>query len=121
VNRVRYYAMRQRDVPEERRIDRLAGWLARWRGSRAAEPAGAPAPGTPPDVIPERVLVALSAIEDAHEEWLTEDRLYKDPEGFLGQQPLPPAVRNALRQGALGPELARYREAFERLSAGVRT
>jgi photosystem II stability/assembly factor-like uncharacterized protein len=121
VNRVRYYAMRQRDVPEERRLDRLAGWLARWRRSRPAEPAGAAAPGTPPDVIPERVLVALSAIEDAHEEWLKEDRLYKDPEGFLGQHRLPPAVRNALREGALGPELARYREAFERLSAGVRT
>jgi hypothetical protein len=116
LNRVRYYAMRQRDLPEERRIDRLTAWAAA-RLRRGAAPAAAV---EAVDVIPERVLVGLSAVEHCHPEWLADARLFKDPEGFLADQPLPPALKPALSSLGLGRDLLRYREPFAKLSAGIR-
>jgi hypothetical protein len=48
------------------------------------------------DAIPEPILVALSAIEHAHPKWLEEDRLFKDPEGFLADQAVPQALAETL-------------------------
>jgi hypothetical protein len=92
LNRVRYYAMRQRDLPEERCIDRIASSLVRWRRHESMKP---PVAATV-DAIPEPILVALSAIEHAHPKWLEEDRLFKDPEGFLADQAVPQALAETL-------------------------
>ena len=117
LNRVRYYAMRQRDVPEERRVDRVTAWMA----DRLRRGPAPPSAGDSIDVIPERILVGLSAIEYAHADWLADARLFKDPEGFLADQPLPPALKPAVSSLGLGRDLLRYRPLFDRLSAGVRT
>jgi hypothetical protein len=115
LNRVRYYAMRQREVPEERRIDRLAGRLSAWL-RRSPPPSGASPAG---ETIPEHVLVALSAIEHCHPEWLADARLFKDPQGFLADQHLPSSF-DRTRLG-IDRDVSRYREPFGRLSAGIRT
>lgn len=119
VNRVRYYAMRQRDLPEERPIDRLAAWVTPWRRRQEAEPTDEPGPAN--GAIPEHLLVALSAIEHTHSDWLKGDRLFQDPDGFLAKQPLPQALRQALASIRLGEDLASHRQAFEKLSSAVHT
>jgi hypothetical protein len=116
LNRVRYYAMRQRDLPEERRIDRISAWLAARLGR-----APSPVASEPIDTIPERVLVGLSAIEHCHPEWLSDARLFKDPEGFLADQPLPGTFKATVPDLGLGRDLLRYQAPFDKLSAGIRT
>jgi hypothetical protein len=120
LNRVRFFAMGQRPaVPPRSRLAVALQWLSRWwpRGAASGE-ANADGARTASradyGVIPEEVLVALTAVQHTHPEWLEEGDFWRSPNDFLHRSPQ--------RSGILPfSSWARYREAFEHLSSGVET
>jgi hypothetical protein len=119
LNRVRFYAMRQR--PSQRPVphwQRLLTWLRQRVGGQPQRPLSTAA--EPP--IPEAFLVALSTIQHCYPEWLQDERLFTDFAGYLKthEAVLPEEVKNALDAFLKGPPLIAYRRAFMQLSAGIR-
>lgn len=118
LNRVRFYAMGQRpSVPPRSRLSAALRWLPRWWPGQAtgeAEPAAAAPPSSSSGAIPEEVLVALTAVQHTHPEWLEEDAFWRLPQRYLHQAPPQPGVF------AIG-SWDRYRDPFRHLSSGVET
>lgn len=112
LNRVRFYAMGQRAAELARsRFEAMLTSLPWRRPDTAAGYGASPAPPVDAvEAIPERVLVALTAVQHTHPEWLAQDGFWISPQTYLGPrapEPLPIL------------EWQRYRQAFERLSRGV--
>lgn len=111
LNRVRYLAMLQRrqgpePTPWSRLLDRLRG--------RAPEPA--PAGG---DIIPERALVALAALEHHRPEWLQDNDLFMDFPGFLRRADLPPEIQKLANDPDWQLRLFHYWPAYLAMSRGL--
>ncbi|HET7463050.1 MAG TPA: YCF48-related protein [Longimicrobium sp.] len=108
LNRVRYYAMRQRpqhDTPT--RWDRAMELLGR---GRAAPPAD-------PDVIPDHVLVALAALGERDAARLADPATYRDFGQVAAQCIGPDAVRVLGYPAAVDPE---YKGRFRSMAADIR-
>ncbi|HEY0156359.1 MAG TPA: YCF48-related protein [Thermoanaerobaculia bacterium] len=108
VNRVRYYAMRQRRNPlPPTLVERLTSLLTRRKkdGERDTQLA-----------IPEEVLVPLSFIQHVSPAWLREDGFWQSPRGFLASKGVSAAGIETLEAKGL---LTVYREQFEAISAGI--
>ena len=119
LNRVRYYAMRQRPLTPD-----LSRWAAFVQAVRRALGRQAPEATTgriaPADHIPEDALVALSAIEHGWPELLGQARLDGGGETLAVPAALSTEVRQHVDALAKDPHFATYRQAFAKLSAGVR-
>lgn len=111
LNRVRFYAMRQRrDVPQ----------LTVWEKLRG-EPAAPPAKPAATAEIPEKVLVALTAIQHGKPAWLSSTGFWESPTmNMHAEDQLTNQDRAQLKREleTLEP-LEAYHEAFSILSAGV--
>lgn len=135
LNRVRWYAMRQRAPrPPQSRLtallERLGNWILRLRGGGAPEQNERPRGAPRHDSIPEEVLVALGSIQHTHPEWLTDLGFWSDPVAYLEQrhEELEEVGRtpDAERLGKLfawirerGLLLIAYRDQFLGLSRGI--
>jgi hypothetical protein len=129
LNRVRWYAMRQRPVrPPRYRLatlfETLRTWLGRiWPAAGSEDPDREPAEDQAPggsDQIPERILVALASVEHTHPDWLELDELWDNPQQFFVERDLI-GVREDVLPDTWDEPLSRYRESFERISRGVKT
>jgi len=108
LNRLRYLAMLQR-LPERYRNtwERFSGWLV-----RSARSAGDGSPR--PKTIPEQVIVALSAIDLRHPEWI-------DNGSPLASQACEAGGDEKIASLLPGePDLERYRDRYRELSRGIR-
>ncbi len=115
LNRVRYYEMLQRPASAfASRWGQLLHWLT------------GPSDVTEGDAIPEDVLVALAAVELIRPQGLRDELLWTDFSAFLRKEmgpeaPLPHAIDDHLeRIVASWPSLGHYRDAFLKLTSGVR-
>ena len=119
LNRVRYYAMRQRPLTPE-----LSRWAAFVQAVRRAlgrqTPDVTASQAAPGDHIPEDALVALSAIEHGWPEVLEEARLDGGGETLVAPAALSAEVRHHVDALTVDPQFPTYRQAFAKLSAGVR-
>ncbi len=119
LNRVRYYAMRQRPLTPE--LSRWAGFVPAVRRALGRQaPEAATSRIAPADHIPEDALVALSAIEHGWPELLGQARLDGAGETLAAPATLSAEVRQHVDALAGDPHFATYRQAFAKLSAGVR-
>jgi hypothetical protein len=134
MNRVRYVAMLQRrDERDVTLLERALAWIRRalaWirrvlSVKKAAPPREVVAQPVREDqvvakpIIPETILVALSAIEYSHPEWLQDGKLASDPWGVTGSEALPDDIAALLADPARLEQLANYREEYLKMSAGV--
>jgi hypothetical protein len=137
LNRLRYYAMRQRALERQQtRGQRLRGALRRfWDAFWAAEPPPAPAATeeTTPvisleerraakeEVIPEPVLVALACLHECFPDG-TPRAAFDDFHEFVrvNQLTAPFSAEILSPELKYPPSLAEYRKRFEEISAGVR-
>lgn len=137
MNRVRYYAMIQRTPTKEPNV-----WQrnhARWPRVSAAvqrifgrleQRESAPTTGSSKtaqtevsskSLVPETELVALSALQHYDASWLERDALFKDPVRFLSSgDRVPSEILHELKLDDTCRSLGGHREAFERISSGVR-
>lgn len=136
LNRLRYYAMRQRALePAQSPAGRLSQalrrfWSALWTTPSA--PAAEEPESTPVIVleerraaaqgaIPEPVLVALACLHECHPTGIPQ-AAYNDFHGFVRTSPLTAAFSAEILSPELEypPSLSGYRQRFEEISAGVR-
>ena len=122
LNRVRFYAMRQRTAePRRSRLTALGERVSsllhrRLSGNSGRQPnQQSDRMETASNRIPEDLLVALATLEQTHPEWLEDDLLWEDPHRFFSQ-----AGRRVVPLALIRP-LAGHRQAFERLSRGIET
>jgi len=122
LNRVRFYAMRQR--PQETARRGWQHWLAWLRSETPPDPASTGTDGVG-GTIDEEILVALSAIQHAHPNWLKSDLLWDDFLAFLdlqathGDHSIPQEIADHLDDLRSWPPPAPFRELFHKLSAGI--
>jgi hypothetical protein len=119
MNRVRYYAMRQK--PFDRTPSVLARLLARLGVSVDDAPHAAEVEAREP-VIPEDILVALSTIQHCYPDWLEDEELFEDFAGYLKRQKvlLPEHLKDYLDDLRKSHLFGQYRDVFMNLSAGIR-
>jgi hypothetical protein len=114
MNRVRYYAMRQKPLEHATSVlARLGAWFGYSRvNGQLAESTS----------IPEDFLVALSTIQHCYPEWLEDEELFKNFVGYLRQRDdlLPAEISTYLDTFSKGSLVGNYRQAFLKLSAGIR-
>jgi photosystem II stability/assembly factor-like uncharacterized protein len=113
VNRVRYYAMRQRTNPLPPTLpERLVRFVHRLRRI-------APSQDDSPLAIPENILVPVSVVQHVHPEWLEDDAFWRDPAVYIeARQPLPDLADGIAALREHGP-IEGYRTAFRHISAGI--
>lgn len=126
MNRVRYVAMLQRrDQRDITLLERALAWIGKLLpkrrqaappGETAAEPAGQE---RAKPVIPEAILVALSAIEYTHPEWLRDGKLISDPWGVTANEELPEDIASLLSDQTTLEELAAYVAQYLEMASGV--
>jgi hypothetical protein len=116
LNRVRYYAMRQRPLEPERTFRDAV--LARLGWPAASASAALAAGGDV--VIPEAQLVAFSALEHVFPEGLETGAVFKTPEDFLRHVTLTDAQRDGFLTEIKALQVERYVDTFRRLSRGIR-
>jgi photosystem II stability/assembly factor-like uncharacterized protein len=137
LNRLRYYAMRQRAYePTPTRAQRLLRALGRvWHAFWSPEPPSAPAAAeeaTPvisleerraarEEAIPESVLVALACLHECYPDG-TPRQAYEDFHRFVRENELTKPFSAEILSPELDypPSIAPYRKRFETISAGVR-
>jgi hypothetical protein len=119
MNRVRYYAMRQK--PFDRTPSVLARLLARLGVSVDDAPHAAEVEAREP-VIPEDILVALSTIQHCYPDWLEDEELFEDFAGYLKRQKvaLPEHLKDYVDDFRKSHLFGQYRDVFMNLSAGIR-
>jgi photosystem II stability/assembly factor-like uncharacterized protein len=124
MNRVRYVAMLQRrDQRDVTLLERALAWIAGLLPKKQAVPLGEAAPEPAgkeqaKPVIPEAILVALSAIEYTHPEWLEDGKLAADPWGVTASAELPAEIV-ALLAGNTRQKLASYAAQYLKMASGV--
>jgi len=124
LNRVRYLAMLQRPAaPEPALWRRLVDGAARlWQRLRK-QPEGqdtSPATTSERPIIPEDLLVALSAIDCCHPEWLRDP--YPRPLGksfYLAREKLPDQVRTLAEDAAWLTRLESLRSRYLEMASGI--
>jgi hypothetical protein len=113
VNRVRYYAMRQRTNPLPPTLpERLTRLLHRLRGIAPEQDEAVLA-------IPENILVPVSVVQHIFPHWLDDDAFWRDPAGYVqSRQSLDELADGIASLRACG-SIEDYRHAFTRISAGI--
>jgi photosystem II stability/assembly factor-like uncharacterized protein len=113
VNRVRYYAMRQRTNPLPptlpERLVRLAQRLRRI----------APLPDDTPLAIPENVLVPVSVVQHVHPEWLEDEAFWRDPAAYIEAHNPPAELGDGIDALREYGSIEGYRSVFRHISAGI--
>jgi hypothetical protein len=123
LNRVRYYAMRQRPEQADARIfDSVVAWVNHKLG-RAPAPAEISEHQRPGyDQIPEQLLVALAAVHDHNPGWTSSNAFWADPANFLTEHlretpdlagDLPATIREF-------GQITQYRDDFDALICDLR-
>jgi photosystem II stability/assembly factor-like uncharacterized protein len=111
VNRVRYYAMRQRTNPLPPTIGERLGRLF----SKSSETSVRAALE-----IPETILVPVSVVEHVFPQWLDDDAFWKNPAGYVESQPKIDRLGDGIKALREQGSIENYRAAFTRISAGIR-
>jgi hypothetical protein len=130
LNRVRYLAMLQRDVPKALRpAERAIGWLREhsrpidWLLERLGFPElEEEVPSL--EKIPENVLVALSVVRETRPDWLAEPDFWTMPiQRFATSQgqAIPEKLEQALEEVGIMPALKNYKADWLKVSLGVRS
>lgn len=113
VNRVRYYAMRQRTNPLPPTLpERLVRLVHRLRRLAVLQDDA-------PLAIPENILVPVSVVQHVYPKWLEDETFWRDPAAYIeARQPLPDLADGiaALREHG---SIEGYRSAFTQISAGI--
>ena len=113
VNRVRYYAMRQRTNPLPptlpERLVRLAHRLRRI----------GPLQDDAPLAIPENILVPVSVVQHVSPDWLQDDAFWRDPAAYVEAHNPPDELAHGIASLRACGSIAAYRSAFEHISAGI--
>ncbi|HEX7681622.1 MAG TPA: P-loop NTPase fold protein, partial [Thermoanaerobaculia bacterium] len=113
VNRVRYYAMRQRTNPLPPTLpERLVRLVHRLRRLAPLQDDAALA-------IPENILVPVSVVQHVYPKWLEDDAFWRDPAAYIeAHNPLAELADGiaALREHG---SIEGYRSAFRQISAGI--
>jgi photosystem II stability/assembly factor-like uncharacterized protein len=113
VNRVRYYAMRQRTNPLPPTLpERLTRLLHRLRGI-------APLQDDASLAIPENILVPVSVVQHIFPHWLDDDEFWRDPATYVqSRQPMDELADGIASLRVCG-SIEDYRGTFARISAGI--
>jgi hypothetical protein len=111
INRLRFYAMRQRTNPlPEGFFERVARWILREKESVAPQETSLR--------IDEDILVALGVIQHVYPAWLDVGDFWEHPQAFLRSKHLPDKL-NAAVEGIGRVPIAALRDEFRRICAGV--
>lgn len=123
LNRLRFYAMRQRTYAEPQSLSErlyvvlfhspyISGVLRRM----GIEEPVTPAEKAP---IPEAVLVALATVEECEPKWLEEAAFYEDFHSFIRQNVMPLSTANIILAVGYPSSLREYSVRFNEIRAGV--
>jgi len=113
VNRVRYYAMRQRTNPLPLTLpERLVGLIHRLRRL-------APLQDDAPLAIPENVLVPVSVVQHVYPEWLEDDAFWRGPAAYVEAHNPPAELADGVDALREYGSIEGYRSVFRHISAGI--
>lgn len=113
VNRVRYYAMRQRTNPlPPTLMERLRQLLHRLRRI-------APLQDDTVLLIPENILVPVSVVQHIFPHWLDDDEFWRDPAEYVKSRHPPDELADGIASLHSRGSIEDYRGTFTRISAGI--